>query len=210
MTFDPGKSMQEKVILEWLIHHPEVVVEGYKGHKGFDRWSQLKNTNSPFKLVNLDAKEQAELENEEFVDQLVGRVMLEGGKQAIGLDRLRWLLSALGRPYRSNRYAGDPTKEKRFLRKSLKNYIRSGMEQAKEVAHQLENNRFENKKADYYVKELVRLDVFKYRNNLYEYEGMPVAATTSGIVKLWLDNPIAKEEHLAALEEAQELEIASK
>jgi len=135
---------------------------------------------------------------------------LDSGKDAIGLDRLKLLLSAMGKPYRSNRYSHDPKKEKAYLRSKLKAYVRSSMKMAKEVAGLLENNKFENNQGEYYVKEMVRLGLLTYANGMYKYDGAPLAATHIGIIEIWAVEPGTKDAHLNALKEAQELELFKK
>lgn len=195
---------QDLRTIEWLIHHPEVWVEGYDQFP--EEYRRLKNQGSRIKLIALDFQEMKEIENEEFIDALVSRITLNGGQKALGLEKLKVLLHASGLRYRDARYMTDKDKEKKFLRKILKNYVRSSIEAAEVVAKNIDQ--IDGHRGEYLIAEMIRLKVFTHGGGQFRYRNAPVAASTAKIMHVWESEPETKLEHMSALEKASLAEVA--
>lgn len=189
---------QDLVYIEWLIHHPNVVVEGYDEFP--EIYKQRKNNNSQIKLIALDYQEMTEIEDEEYIDKLVGRLSLDGGSQAIGLEKLKIVLASLNMTYRDARYISDPKKEKSFLRKTLKNYVKGSIKQAELVQAKLDD--IDNLKNEYYVTEMARLGILKFESGMWKYHGKPLAVSVPKIAHIWSTEQATKEEMIRELEAA--------
>jgi len=194
---------QDLKYIEWLIHHPEVWVEGYEDFG--PEYKALKNPGARIKLIALDYQEMSEIEDEEYIDKLVGRIVQDGGVHAIGLEKLKVLLHSIGAQYRDSRYMRDTDKEKKFLRKTLKAFVRSSIKNAELVQKNLDE--IDGLKNEYYISEMVRLKVFTHSGGSYRYKGSPLAVSTAKIAHVWESEPETRIEHIRAMELAQTEEL---
>jgi len=190
---------QDLVYIEWLIHHPQVIIEGYDEFP--KEYKANKQDNSNIKLIALDYQEMSEIEDEEFIDKLVGRLSQEGGVTALSLEKFKVILHSIGRSYRDERYSSDPSKEKKFLRKTLKAFVRSSIKNAEHVSKQIDE--LDGLRNEYYIAEMLRLKVFTHQNGQFRYQGTPIAASTAKIAHVWETEPDTKVAHRKALELAQ-------
>lgn len=185
MNFYPEKSKRDEAIVDWLVAHPEVGIENNQT-KLNERYLGAKKTNPRITLTNLDHQDMEEIDNEEFIDQIVGRLSLDTGKQAVGLDKLRFLLAKLNLNYRNAKYINDPSVEKKHLRQDIKKFVRKSMDNAKAVEKILDN--LENAKFVYEIKEMMRLGFIKKNAGMYMYEGNPLGTSYEGIIDFFNKN----------------------
>ena len=190
---------QDLIYIEWLIHHPLVWIEGYD--KFGEEYKNLKTPGGRIKLIALDAQEMDEIEDEEFIDRLIGRLTEDGGVKAIGLEKLKIILHSIGKQYRDARYMKDKKRETKFLRKTLKAFVRSSIENAELVQKSIDE--LDGLKNDYHIAELLRLKVFSYASGQFRYQGTPIAVSAARIAQVWESEPDTKLEHMRALELAQ-------
>jgi len=184
--FDPENDMQHRNELDWLIGHPDVWVEQDQT-KLHDRYMQKKNENSRIKLVNLDHQAIENLDEEDYIDKLVGRIVAEGGKEAIGIKKLRFILAKLNFEYYDAKYITNPAIEKAKLRKRLKDFVRRGMKEANKVQDIIDN--LQDAQFEYEIKEMVRHEVLHISNGMYKYESVPIGIATESVIKYFLNNP---------------------
>ena len=194
---------QDLRYIEWLIHHPEVFVEGYDDFG--PEYKALKTGAGRIKLIALDYQEMTDIEDEEYIDKLVGRIVLEGGVHAISLEKLRVVLHSIGSQYRDARYITDKDKEKKFLRKTLKTFVRSSIENAELVAKNLDE--IDGLRNEYYISEMIRTKVFTHSGGMFRFNGSPLAVSTAKIAHVWESEPETRLEHIRALEVAQTEEL---
>lgn len=186
MIFDTKNPWDRKVV-DWLVGHPEVGVVR-KQTKLDEGYYSKKISNPRIKMVNLDHQDIEHLVEEDYIDKLVGIIVLDNGPKAIGLDKLRFILSKLNMQYRDERYTNDPATEKAQLRRKLKSYVRTSMPKAEEVNRILNN--LEGAKKDYEIKEMIRLDILKVSNSgMYQYEGNPIGVSFESIIQYFDNNP---------------------
>lgn len=204
--YKPSEDPLHRNIIDWLIGHPEVGIE--EGHVKIDsRYQKRKDGNPRIKLVNLDHIETVDLEEEDYIDKLIGRVSLDSGTLSIGLDKLRFILSAIDRPYFEAKHMNNPSKEKQFLRKSLKDFIRSSFKNAELVNQVLDD--LSAAKLRYEIKELKRLEILDFVNGMYKYHGQPIGSSVESVIKYFGMNIELHEEIMTILYDALKSEIAS-
>lgn len=186
--FRPDTSAKDRNVLDWLIGHPDMGVE--QSHDGLDAgYIKRKESNPRAVLVNLDFQELEELEDEDYIDKLIGRISADSGGQAIGIDTLRFILSKLNLRYIEHKYITNPKVEKQMLRKTLKVFVRSGTDtkNAKVVNFLLQN--LAEAKYHYEIKEMQRHEILYIANGMYKFEGNPLSTTLDGVVKHFTQHP---------------------
>jgi hypothetical protein len=187
MVFKPSVNPYQVNILDWLIGHPDVGVE--KDHVKMDeRYFLKKNTNPRIMLVNLDHQSTVELDDEDFIDKLVGRLSLDTGQQAVSLKKLRYVLSALNRPYMNPKLINDKNKEKLFLRKALKDFARSGTSTTNAESVNVILDDLDHAKFLYEIKEMVRYNILYQSGGMYKYNGAPLGISIESVIKYFINN----------------------
>lgn len=179
MNFYPEKTKRDAMIVDWLVAHPEVGIKINQTKLG-ENYLSNKKSNPRITLVNLDHQDMTEIDNEEFIDLMVGDISRDSGNKAIGLDKLRFILSKLNLSYREVKFISDPAVEKKHLRKKLKTYIRKSIDNAKEVETILDN--LANAKLVYEIKELMRIGLIDKKGGMYFYEGNPLGSSYDFII----------------------------
>lgn len=184
--FKPEEDPYHRVVLDWLIAHPEVGVQ--KEHIQISQqYHKIKNDNPQITLVNLDHEDVTDLIHEDFIDKLIGKIVIDAGPNAISLEKLRFILSTLERPYRDAKYMNDTKIEKQKLRQHLKAFIRSSYENAEKVEKVLEN--LDKAKFVYQIKEMLRLEILSIHAGMYKYLGNPLGTSTDSIIQYFNNNP---------------------
>src|SRR5690606_38936735 len=115
------------------------------------------NSNPRFKLINLDYQDISELEEEDQIDKLVGLISLDSGKNALSLEKLRFILSSLNLNYRDAKYISNPKIEKQKLRQTLKKFVRSSIDNTLKVEAVLEE--LDKAEVLYNIKEMIRFQI---------------------------------------------------
>lgn len=204
--FYPDTNVMDRNIVDWLIGHPEVGIEAKQVGLSKDFISH-KKSNPRIKLVNLDYEEIEELEDEDFIDKLIGKITLDLGVHAIGIQSLRFILAKLNMPYIEMKYVTNAKIEKQKLRKRLKNFVRSGegITNAETVIAILDN--LASAKFEYEIKEMVRMEIIYISNGMYKYEANPIGTSLDSVVKYFTNNPDFYSELSELLYQKLKLEI---
>lgn len=201
---NPAENPQDRLDIDWMLGHPDVGIE--ESNVKLDReYVNRKSSNPRIMLINLDHVETVDLEEEDYIDKLIGRVSLDSGVQALGLDRLRFVLSAIDRPYFEANYINNPAKEKALLRKSLKDFIRSSFENAQMVNKVLDD--LNAAKLRYEIKEMKRFEIISFFGGMYKYHGQPIGSSVESLLKYFGENIELHEEILSELYTKLKLEI---
>lgn len=181
----PEEDAFHRNLVDWLVGHPQVGVE--KNHaKVNPKYLATKDDNPRITLINLDHEDISELEEEDYIDKLVGRIVLDGGPNAISLEKLRFVLSRLEMVYRDEKYITNPKIEKEKLRQRLKKYARSSYENAQKINKVLDD--LDTAKYIYQIKELNRLGIFNISNGMIKYNGNPLGTSMESVIKYFNDN----------------------
>lgn len=203
--FHPDDNADDANILDWLLGHPEVFVE--QKHANLDpKYIKVKNSNPRISLVNLDFQDVENLEEEDYIDKLVGRIVLDSGIHAIGLEKLRFILAKLNLQYRDDKYVRNQNVEKPKLRKRLKDFVRRGMSQAKMVNDVLDD--LKNAQYEYEIKEMIRLNMLFNQGGIFKYEGEILGLNVDSVINYFNNNPdfyahISEQLYLKIKEEAE-------
>jgi hypothetical protein len=184
--FNPEENPEHLNILDWLIGHPEVWVEPEHA-KVQKAYMNKKNENSRITLVNLDHQSIENLEEEDYIDKLVGRIVLDGGPNAIGIEKLRFVLAKLQMPYMESKYMNNQKVEKPILQKRLKTFVRSGLKNAEEVNKILEN--LDEAKYIYEIQEMMRFGILYVANGMFKHDSHPIGISTESVIKYFMQNP---------------------
>lgn len=183
--FEPEKNPEHRNILDFLIGHPKVGLQNKQTDLDY-AYLEKKISNPRFQLVNLDHIETEELEDEDFIDKLVGRIVLDSGKNALSTEVLQFVLCHLNKPYRDARFMNNKEKLKIFLRKSLKDYVRKSKENAQEVIELLDN--IGKAQYSYEIKEAIRLNILNRSNGMIKYRNVPIGISIDAVIKYFSEN----------------------
>jgi hypothetical protein len=183
----PDNNPEDLNLIHWLLCHPEVKIKGVKDldQKIIDSKGSTKIT-----LTCLDYVEMNEIDEEDFVDRINGRLSLDGGKESIGLEKIRYVLARLGQSYREVRFEGAA--EKKFLRSKLKSYVRKSYDNAKNVEKAI--NDLENSKDYFEFKEMVKHGILVLNNGLYKYNDTPLGGSFDAVKLSFTNSPEVKME----------------
>jgi hypothetical protein len=197
MNLHPLSNRFHRIVLDWLLAHPEVTVEGAEISK---EYSKVKSkAKGDIVLRNLDKKELNTIDEEEYIDILLGRISKDAGADAISLEKIRWLLSNFNLSYRDARFFSDAKNEKKHLRKKLKDFCRIinkdpnhpelkvGESNARLVSKILDN--IENYKINYEIKEMVRLGIIRIENGIYRYSNTPLGTQIDSVIQFFRNAP---------------------
>lgn len=182
----PDESLDHKYLINWLICHPEVLLEGVKDVP--ERVLKAK-TGNKITLKCLDTFDLEKLDDEDFVDKVIGNIM------EINIEKLRWILAAVDQPYVDSRFTGIP--EKKALRSKLKSYTRTSIENAKAVKKAIED--LDTSKEYWLFKEMLKFKVLSEVGGQYKFNNVGVGSTYDRVQSFWMNNPEVKAEALALL-----------
>ena len=185
ITFNPEQNPWHATLIDWLVGHPEVGIENDQCRLS-QKYLTKKNDNPRIKLINLDHEDLVELQEEDYIDKVIGVLSLDG-QAGVSLKKFRFILSALNLDYRYEKMISIPTKEKQKLRKRLKDFVRSSYKNAQKVNKILSD--LDDAKLDYEIKELVRTEIFTISNGMFMYEGNPLGISKESVIKNFNNNP---------------------
>lgn len=181
-----SRNPQHRMEIDWLIGHPEVGV-AQEQTKIDDRYYAKKLSNPRITLVNLDHQSVVDLEEEDYIDKLIGKIAQDTGKQAFSRDKLRFILSAVKLEYREERLINKPELEATKLRSRLKGYVRSSYKNAQQVNKILDN--IEEAKFIYEIKELTRTGIISISDGMYRYKGNALGISYDSIIGFFNNDP---------------------
>lgn len=195
----PDTDPDHKLLISFLICSPEVQLEGIKNVNPIILAAK---TGTKLTLKCLDALELENIDDEDFIDKVISRVIIENGKDAIGIAKLRSVLAALNQPYSDSRYSGN--QEAKALRSKLKSFIRKNKENAEATEKVL--NDLDGSKDNLNFKEALRLRIIEDYNGVYKFNKTPLGSSPERVYAFFVNNPEVKAEILQVLYAAQKNE----
>lgn len=209
---NPKDNLQDALDLAWLLAHPEVGVEGLRMT---NESKKFKSSNPEITLKNLDKQETQDMDEQELIDRIKGRLSEEGGPKAIGLERLKIILAHFNLNYRDLRFIKDANVEKKHLRARLKKWAEIidtnstsktyGHSNARKIQKILD--KVDSYRLDYTCREMIRLGIIDYTNGYYKYNNIPFGSTFDSVIAFFTDSPEIYAEAEVALAEAWKKEI---
>jgi hypothetical protein len=193
-VLNPDESENDRLLISWLICHPEVTVMNVKD---LDPQILKKKISDKITLVNLDFEEADKIDEEDYIDKLVGLLSLDGGSKAVGLTKLRYIMAQAGLSYIEARYQDDSDAEKKALRSRLKSYARKSIENARAINDIM--SKMNDAQDTYEFKEMVRLKVLEFVNGVYKIGGVPVGTSQETVTVFFTNHPEVKTEALTQL-----------
>lgn len=188
-VFDPDNNEEHQGLVEWLLAHPKVMVEG------LDIDEEILNSKkaaNKIKLINIDYVDVSEMEDEEIIDKIVGRLTLDTGQFALGLEKLRYICAAIGKPYKDSRYINNAKTEKTILRNKVKRFVKESKGNAKKVESVIQN--LDAAKMEYIVQVLMEHGKIVQTGGYLKYEGKIMGVNYESILKEVRTNPILYQE----------------
>jgi len=186
MRFHPDQNPMDRRIVDWLISHPEVGVEGVTLKDGV---LNKKASNPSITVKNVDRQEMSNIDNEDTIDVVIGKLSDDNAKTGISLERLRYLLAHFNLPYFDIRYIKNKTTEKKYLRQKIKTFARGingdGSLNATKVDKVL--SELDDLKYTYELKEMLRFSIIKEAYGVYKFNNVPLGSNADSVI-LWMKN----------------------
>jgi len=186
MRFFPDQNPMHRRIVDWLLAHPEVAIEGVNLKNNV---SSKKQSNPSISLKNVDRQEMTQIEDEDTIDFIIGKLSDDNPKTGLSLERLRYLLAHFNLPYFDTRWIKNKTAEKKILRQKIKVFARSlvrnsdGELNAEKVNAVI--NEIDDLKYSYEFKEMLRFGIIKESFGSYKYNNVPLGSN-EGTVITWM------------------------
>lgn len=181
MRFFPDDNPMERRIIDWLIAHPQVGIEGMELK---DSVLNKKESNPSITLKNVDRQEMSSIDNEDTIDVVIGKLSDDNPKTGISLERLRYLLAHFNLPYFDIRYIKNKITEKKYLRQKIKTFARQinsdGSLNATKVDAVL--NEIDDLKYSYEFKEMLRFAIIKEAFGVYKFNNVPVGSNETSVI----------------------------
>lgn len=185
MRFYPDTDPMHRRIIDWCIAHPQVGIDGIELTKGV---TSKKESNPQITLKNVDRQEMTDIENEDKIDVVIGKLS-EDGPKSISLEKLRYLLAYFNLPYFDMKYIKSKTVEKKILRQKIKSFARSLQRdyEGKLNAERIDDvlSEIENLKYYYEFKEMLRHDIIRESYGVYKFSNVPLGSTEESVI-LWM------------------------
>jgi len=186
MRLMPDTYPMDRRIVDWLICHPEVDVEGIELT---DKIKSKKLSNPSISLKNVDRQELSLIDDQDTIDVVIGKLSDDNPKTGISLERLRYLLAHFNLPYFDARWIKNKTTEKKILRQKIKLFARakspSGELNALLIDELLTD--IDNLKYGYEFKEMLRYDIIREANGIYKFNNVPIGSNENSVIS-WLKN----------------------
>lgn len=188
LFFFPKENKSHRRILDWLILHPEVQVDGLSLNE-----IQLNNkVKARFKLINVDMQDFTEMEEENIIDEMVGRLSFSAGPYSVGIKKLRYASAALGLSYTDKRHSNNVESEKIHLRNKLKHFVRRKKENAIELRNILSN--VDSAESMFALKVLLDKKEIIYEHGIFKYNGNILSTSLESSIGFLTNAPEIKAE----------------
>lgn len=186
MRLMPDTYPMDRRIVDWLICHPEVAVEGIELT---DRIKSKKLSNPSISLKNVDRQELSLIDDQDTIDVVIGKLSDDNPKTGISLERLRYLLAHFNLPYFDARWIKNKTTEKKILRQKIKLFARAKSASGKLNALLIDELLIDidNLKYSYEFKEMLRYDIIREANGIYKFNNVPIGSNENSVIS-WLKN----------------------
>jgi hypothetical protein len=186
ITILDASNASHRCDLDFLIGHPRVGIQNNQVGIGSE-YIARKDDNPRIKLTNLDYENIQDLEDDEYIDRLIGRLVQDTGVSAISLEKLRCVLATLNFQYKDQKYYGDNKIEKSKLRDVLKRFARADLKNAEQVNKVLDD--LDHAKFVYEVKELLDQKVISFDNGMYKYNTLPIGIGIDSVIQNFKNDP---------------------
>lgn len=182
----PDANPMHRRIVDWLIAHPEIGVEGISLT---DKVNIKKMSNPSITLKNVDRQEMSMIDEQDTIDVVIGKLSDDNPNTGISLERLRYLLAYFNLPYFDIRYIKNKTTERKFLRQKIKNFARGKNQLGELNALNIEKvlKSIDNLKYSYEFKEMLRYDIVREANGMYKFNNVPIGTNEDSAIN-WLKN----------------------
>jgi hypothetical protein len=186
MRLHPDTNQMDRRIVDWLISHPKVGVEGIELT---DRISAKKESNPTVTLKNVDRQEMSMIDDQDTIDVVIGKLSDDNPKTGISLERLRYLLAHFNLPYFDIRWIKNKTAERKLLRQKIKNFARGTSPSGKLNAVLIDEvlSEVDNLKYSYEFKEMLRHDIVREANGIYKFNNVPIGSNENSVIS-WMKN----------------------
>lgn len=192
----PDERIADRHLISWMICHPEVKLEGIPAEL-LDPQIQAAKVMTKITLKWVDAQQLNDIEEEDFIDRLVGHISEDSGRRALSIKKIRYIMAAVGMRYREPRYTGEA--EKKYLRSVLKKAAKSSIKKAKDIQDAIDN--LDESKEHFNFLEMIRTGVISEANGIFKF-GSTSLGTSERTVKIFFEeNPDVKAEMVRTLYE---------
>lgn len=204
ISFNPDKSEVDRHNIETFLQHPDVKIGGYtdEQHAELVRLG-IKKSNPRFTVTNID--KVADDKFESTSNLIVARAKLYDKKNPISKEKLVWLASSLGVPYRTE--ITDEQQYIKFLIKQLDASLQSSDELREKFEKALENIAITE--FTFYINEMLNIGIIVDYAGIYKIKEQPVGSSLKGIMNFFESNQDVYNEHKkTVIESLQNLKIA--
>lgn len=186
MRLHPDTNQMERRIVDWLISHPQV---GVQGIDLTEKVASRKESNPVVTLKNVDRQEMSMIDDQDTIDVVIGRLSDDNPKTGISLERLRYLLAYFNLPYFDIRWIKNKTTERKLLRQKIKNFARGTSPSGKLNAVLVDEvlSEIDNLKYSYEFKEMLRYDIIREANGVYKFNNVPIGSNEDSVIN-WMKN----------------------
>jgi len=181
-VYDPDTNPNHRSLVNWMLNHPRVMTDGVDLDKEV---LQTKEANSKFRLVNVDLQDFSEFEENNIIDQMVGRLTLTSGDMEITTKKLKYILAKLNMPFKDRRIVSNPKSERLILQNKLKSFVKKGVKEANAVKEIIEN--LEDARKHYYVKAMIDAGEIKVKNGMLRFKNYSLGVNIDSAV-LYFEN----------------------
>lgn len=184
MIFHPDTDLMHRRVIDWLISHPEVGVEGLNLT---EQVKSKKISNPSIHIKNLDIQKLTEIDDEDEIDVVIGKLSDDNPKTGLSLEKLRYLLAHFNLPYYDLRYIKNKITEKKMLRQKMKHFARAKSSTTKSNASAITEvlEQIENLKYTYEFKEMLRHDIIVESYGTYKFDNVPLGTNQDSVI-LWM------------------------
>lgn len=183
LLFDPTKELDRHNI-QVLIQHPRVMIGGIGGQEEHEKLVKrgLKNPKPDFVITNVDRAENESRKRE--ISLIKTRAMLYDDEKPLTLEKLIWICSNFGIPYRSE--IQDKRRYKDFLTDKIDKYITSGEEAADKFREVLKKMKLTE--ITFYINELLNMEVITNFGGIYKIEDRPIGSSVEHLIQFYEQN----------------------
>lgn len=188
----PDTNDEHRNLISWMICHPEVNVSGVPN---LDQVIVNNKIGNKIFLIALDALEINKIDDEDYIDRVIGILSLDAGNKALGIDKIRYIMAAVGLTYFDTRYSGQA--EKKALRSKLKAWAKISIANATKVNEAIEA--LEDSKDSYNFKEMVRYRILSFEDGLYKFNNVPLGSSYEKVSLFFINHPEVRAEAIEQL-----------
>lgn len=195
-TLSPDEKEIDRHNVNVLINHPNVDISSIVGPEGYQELvtKGFKRGNAKFELINIDKVELDDFHRE--AELIQARAVLYSRQDPLSLERLKFLCSKFGIPYKTQ--ITDDARLKATMIKKIDKFIQgSSFEPGKKnvdlFIEALQN--IGNVEIEYYIKELIEIGIIANFGGIWKIDVRPIGTSISDIVNYYKENTDIFKEH---------------